>query len=110
MSDVCLNTVAIGIVDEPVLKTVDITFADSPFQAKRVHDVIRADATDGEIIILLYPKKNGKLLRIKRKNTGFKVKYQGNGSDEIDGLAERELAGQYNSDTIIGERLEWGRY
>lgn len=109
MSDICLTTVAIGVVEEKILRTKDITFADSPFQAKRVHDVIRVDATDGETIIVLYPLKDGKELRIKKKDSSAnKVKYQGNGFN-IDGLAEREISTQYNSAHLIGESLEWGR-
>ena len=87
-----------------------ITFADTPYQATTEDDIITADATDGEIIIVLYPLIEGRKIRIKKKDASVnKVKYQGNGFN-IDGLSEREISTQYNSDFLIAEVSEWGRH
>ena len=59
---------------------------------------------------MLYPLIEGRKIRIKKKDASVnKVKYQGNGFN-IDGLSEREISTQYNSDFLIAEVSEWGRH
>ncbi len=92
------------------INVTEITFADSPYEALTSDEVIAVDATDGEIIIILFPLVKGETIEIKKKDSSAnKVKYQGNGFN-IDGLAEREISTQYNSDRLIGESTEWGRW
>lgn len=88
----------------------EITFADTPYQILFSDEVVVVDATDGETFLVLPVLRRGTRIKIKKKDSSAnKVIYQGN-SFNIDGLSEREISTQYNSDELIGESTEWGRY
>lgn len=101
------DTVVTGYV------VIELTAADSPYTVERDPGallVFAVDATDGDVTLNLYDLVRGDSIKIKKKDsTANRVIYNGNGFN-IDGQAEREIIGQYNSDELIGESTEWGRY
>lgn len=90
-------------------KITSISFADSPYQALITDEIIKVDTSGGDVVIILYLRVEGLELQIKKKTAANKITYQGNGSN-IDGLSERDILGQYNTDRLIAEDVEWGRY